>query len=301
MSRLASPLSSRLLRWYRKRGRVLPWRKTTNAYRIFISELMLQQTQVERVVPKYQSFITQFPNWKSLAEAKSADIIHAWAGLGYNRRVLYARKAAQDVVRNGVPESEAGWRKLKGVGPYMAAALTEFASGKRAIVIDTNIRRVIGRTIEILFPTPQDNPRIRRTLERETPLTKGHVEFPQALMDLANAVCTIRRPACSICPLQKDCRSAQKFLRGDVVRPTRRRPTERMHGEKPYPDRIYRGRILAWIRLHGAMKVAALGPHVDPTYNAITDQEWIQAMIKRLIKDGLLDRDKNGLLQLPKQ
>ena len=299
MSHLASPLSSRLLRWYRQHGRVLPWRKTTNAYRIFISELMLQQTQVERVVPKYQSFIKQFSTWKSLAEAKSADLIHAWAGLGYNRRVLYAREAAEEVVRNGIPSSETDWRKLKGVGPYMAAALTEFATGERAIVIDTNIRRVMGRMIGILFPTPQDDPRIQRVLERETPLTKGHAEFPQALMDLANAVCTVRRPMCSVCPLQKDCRSAQEFLRGDVVKPTRRGPTERMHEEKPHPDRIYRGKILAWIRLHGATKVAALGPHIDSTYEAIADQEWVEAMVERLIKDGLLIKRGKDRISLP--
>jgi A/G-specific adenine glycosylase len=181
----------------------------------------------------------------------------------------------------------------------MAAALAEFASGKRAIVIDTNIRRVMGRVIGILFPTPQDDEKIRRALERETPLTKGHVEFPQALMDLANAVCAVRRPACSICPLQKDCRSAKKFLRGDVIRPTRRGPTERMHGEKPHPDRIYRGRILAWIRLHGTTRVIALGPHIDPTYDPIIDQEWIEAMVERLIKDGLLIKHAKERVSLP--
>ena len=163
------PVARRLLAWYALHKRDLPWRKTRDPYRIFVSELMLQQTQVDRVLPKYRAFIGRFRTWRSLADAKTSDLIHAWAGLGYNRRALYARDAAKHVIAYGVPVEETYWRRLKGVGPYMAAALTEFANGKRALVIDTNIRRVIGRVaLGRPYPGPADDPRILRALERRS-------------------------------------------------------------------------------------------------------------------------------------
>jgi A/G-specific adenine glycosylase len=295
----------KLLNWYRKHKRDLPWRKTRDAYRIFMSELMLQQTQVDRVIPRYLDWIKTFRSWNDLSKASTQELVHAWAGLGYNRRALYARDAARDVVKHGVPSDEGDWRKLKGVGPYMAAALTEFVNHARAIVIDTNVRRVAGRVLLGLpYPKPQDDGRIIATLERVTPQRGAHWELPQAFMDLANTNCRAHIPECATCPLRDICRARRLFtpqrFASTLLKKQTSKPHERRHQEKKYPDRIYRGRILAWIRTHGPTKLAALGPHIDETHDPIADQDWIRAMTSRLVKDGLLAQGRRDTIILPK-
>jgi len=293
-----------LLAWYRKNKRDLPWRDISDAYRIFISELMLQQTQVDRVIPLYQKFLKQFPTWQSLADAATADLIHAWAGLGYNRRALYARESAKIVIERGVPQNEEEWRKLKGVGPYMAAALTEFANHQRALVIDTNVRRVVGRLAHRLpFPRPEDDQRILKILQRVTPQRGSHWDLPQAFMDLGSSVCLARVPLCDICPLKESCASrilfSEKKLAQTLATKKKIISRERIHGEKPFPDRIYRGRILALIRKNSALNINALGPLIDPTFDAIGDCDWIRAMTTRMIADGLLIMRAHDIIALP--
>lgn len=288
-----------LLRWYRAHGRSLPWRTTRDAYRIFMSELMLQQTQVLRVIPKYHAWLKRFPNWKSLAAAKTAPLLHEWAGLGYNRRALQAREAAQTVTRAGEPTTEAGWRTLKGVGPYMAAALTEFAHHTRAIVIDTNVRRVAGRIFfGIPHPTIEEDRKLSTQLDKVTPQTGRHWDIPQAFMDLGSSICTVRKPACATCPMRSTCKAAPIFLSGGGQKTRSTKPRERIHDEKPHPDRIYRGRILALIRTNKTLNQAALGKNFDPDFDPIRDTEWRNAMVARLVKDGLL-QGRNGSLSLP--
>jgi len=289
-----------LLSWYRRHGRDLPWRSTRDSYRIFMSELMLQQTQVDRVIPKYRAWLKIFPSWTSLSNAKTADLIHAWAGLGYNRRALYAREAAKTVRAKGVPHTEAEWRALKGVGPYVAAALTEFVNGKRAIVIDTNIRRVIGRLfLGKPFPSIEHDRKIGVILERITPIDLRHRDLPQALMDFANAVCLPRTPRCAECPLQTSCRSAKAFLSGRPILRTKKRVTERMYAEKSFPDRIYRGRILALLRAKGPTKISTIGSRIDSSFDRIADTAWLSALIDRLVADGLLAEHRRGIVSLP--
>jgi len=295
-----NPIVHTLLVWYRRHGRNLPWRHTRNPYRIFISEIMLQQTQVDRVVSKYNDWIKKFKTWRALAEATTPELINQWAGLGYNRRALYVREAARHVVTHGLPTTPEEWKSLKGVGPYAAAALTEFVNHKRAIVIDTNIRRVIGRLfLGKPFPELKDDNRITDILGQITPLRGAHWDFPQASMDFANAVCLPRSPRCGACPLRDRCRSAKKFLANPSLQKTARRSLERIHAEKPFPDRIYRGRILAWIRLHGPTSIQTLGVHVDPTFDVITDSDWVRAMIDRLAADGLLHIGSRAIVSLP--
>jgi len=288
-----SPFLRALLPWYRQHGRDLPWRKTQDPYQIFMSELMLQQTQVDRVIPLYERWLKQFPTWKKLAEAETSALIHGWAGLGYNRRALFARESAKQVVADRVPKTEDGWRTLKGVGPYMAAALTEFVNHKRALVIDTNIRRVIGRVfLKLPYPRPIDDASILKVLEKETPLRGSqHSDMPQALMDLASGICSIRRPKCEICPLRTPCKARPGFEKGiyDDTKP-RKKVTERIRDNKKYPDRIYRGRILAWVRENGATDMRHLGAKIDPEFS-LNDQDWVEAMIERMVKDGLLKKD----------
>jgi A/G-specific adenine glycosylase len=169
------------LAWFRKYGRDLPWRKTRDPYAILVSEVMLQQTQVERVVPRYVEWLERWPTVEALAAASPADVIRKWQGLGYNRRGLNLHRAARRIAADGWPDD---LTELPGVGPYTAAAVASFAFGRDVLPVDTNVRRVQERT--------------------------GHRFSPaagQALMDLGATVCLARVPRCGICPLAKACPS----------------------------------------------------------------------------------------------
>lgn len=204
---------AKLLRWYDHHGRDLPWRGTRAPYKILASEIMLQQTQVNRVKNFYRRWLRQFPTWKKLSVATNAEVIHAWAGLGYNRRALILRNIAREVVARGVPQTEYDWLGLKGIVQYTAAAISAFAQHRRTIPIDTNIRRVLGRLLlEKTFPTIKDDGRIRRAAETFLPLRGRHYDIPQAIFDLATSVCT-KNPNCASCPLRGSCKADKLFCR----------------------------------------------------------------------------------------
>ena len=177
--------------WYRDRGRDLPWRRTRDPYAILVSEVMLQQTQVERVVPRYLEWLERWPSVEALAAASAGDVIRAWQGLGYNRRGLNLHRAAQVVADRGWPED---LTELPGVGPYTAAALANFAFGRAVLPVDVNVRRVQERSASAFGP-----------------------ECAQALMDLGATVCLARVPRCGVCPLAGGCPS-----RGRRYEPLRR-------------------------------------------------------------------------------
>jgi A/G-specific adenine glycosylase len=170
-----------LLAWFAAQGRDLPWRRTRDPYAILVSEVMLQQTQVERIVPRWLGWLERWPTVDALAAAAPADVIRAWQGLGYNRRGLNLHRAAQQIAADGWPED---LTQLPGVGPYTAAAVASFAFGADVLPVDTNVRRVQERT--------------------------GHDFSPaagQALMDLGATVCLARIPRCGKCPLADACPS----------------------------------------------------------------------------------------------
>ncbi|MCI0478951.1 A/G-specific adenine glycosylase [Candidatus Uhrbacteria bacterium] len=264
-----------------------------------MSEIMLQQTQVERVIPKFGLWMRRFPTWTSLATAKTSDLLRAWAGLGYNIRALRLRDAARHVVEHGVPEEEIGWRALPGVGPYAAAALTEFAGHRFAVVIDTNVRRVAGRLfLGIPHPMPSHDARIRRALLECVPRRGRHWDVPQAFMDLGSSVC-LPTPSCTTCPLRTMCGSAAAFLSGNVRRP-RRTMAERRQEGKPHPDRIYRGRILATVRERGPIRLGRLGTLIDPTFDPIRDGGWIERIIGRMAKDGVVAVSNKRIVSIPR-
>jgi A/G-specific adenine glycosylase len=174
-------MRNRLSAWFSESGRNLPWRATRDPYRILISEVMLQQTQVERVVPCYLRWVELWPTAAALADAPLADVIRAWQGLGYNRRAVNLHRAAQQIAVRGWPEE---LTELPGVGAYTAAAIRNFAFGEPVLPIDTNVRRVQERT--------------------------GHTFGPdsaQALFDLGATVCLARIPRCGVCPLATGCPS----------------------------------------------------------------------------------------------
>jgi A/G-specific adenine glycosylase len=183
-------MESLLLAWFEERGRDLPWRRTRDPYAILVSEVMLQQTQVERVVPRYLAWLERWPSIESLAAAATADVIREWQGLGYNRRSVHLQRAAQQVAADGWPED---LTELPGVGAYTAAALRCFAFGDQVLPVDINVERVL-----------------RRTGGSFTAVSA------QALMDLGATVCIARIPRCDICPLAEKCPS--RGIRDDPAR-----------------------------------------------------------------------------------
>jgi A/G-specific adenine glycosylase len=180
-----------LLTWYRENRRPLPWRETTDPYSILVSEVMLQQTQVERVVPRYLRWVELWPTVDALSAASTADVILEWQGLGYNRRAVNLQRAARIVTERGWPDD---LTELPGVGPYTAAAVGNFAFGRDVLPVDTNVRRVLDRTGAAF-----------------------DASCAQALFDLGATVCLARVPRCGICPLAESCPS-----RGRRYEPLRR-------------------------------------------------------------------------------
>jgi A/G-specific adenine glycosylase len=170
-----------LLHWYSLHGRPLPWRETRDAYAILVSEVMLQQTQVDRVIPRFRAWLERWPTVEALADASPAEVIVAWQGLGYNRRAISLHRAAQIVAEQGWPEDLS---ELPGVGPYTSAAVGNFAFGRDVLPVDTNVRRVQERTGETFDGS-----------------------CAQALFDLGATICLARIPRCGVCPLADLCPS----------------------------------------------------------------------------------------------
>lgn len=199
-----------LLAWYDRQGRDLPWRVKVGPgepYRVWLSEIMLQQTTVEAVKPYFAKFLSLWPDVEALAAAEEQAVLTAWAGLGYYARARNLIACARRVARefDGVfPQTEAGLRALPGIGAYTAAAIAAIAFGERAIVIDGNIERVITRLEAIDTPLPQARGEIRAVLERIVPADRPG-DFAQALMDLGATICTPKSPSCMLCPLAQSC------------------------------------------------------------------------------------------------
>jgi A/G-specific adenine glycosylase len=170
-----------LLDWYDEHARPLPWRETRDPYAILVSEVMLQQTQVDRVIPRWQAWLARWPTVEALAAATPGDVIRDWQGLGYNRRAITLHRAARHVAANGWPDD---LRELPGVGPYTAAAVGNFAFGRDLLPVDVNVTRIQERTGE-----------------------QFDGECAQALFDLGATVCLARVPRCSDCPLAENCPS----------------------------------------------------------------------------------------------
>jgi len=204
----AATLRARLLRWYRRRARDLPWRATSDPYAIWVSEVMLQQTRVETVVPYYRRFLERFPDVGALAAADEDAVLAAWSGLGYYRRARSLREGARAIVeRHGgrLPASLEALRALPGIGRYTAGAIASIAFDRREPVVDGNVRRVLSR---LAGPGPGDAPPPERALwEIAAALVDGPSpgDLNQAVMELGATVCTPRAPTCRACPVRTDC------------------------------------------------------------------------------------------------
>lgn len=277
-----------LLEWYAAHARRLPWRETRDPYRILVSEIMLQQTQVNRVEPLYHAFTARFPTPAALAAAPVADVLGAWRGLGYNRRALNLQRAAQVIVEQHggeVPADLPSLKALPGVGDYTARAVLAFAFGRDEAPVDTNVARVLSRVVAGAALT---RPEAQR-LATET-LPAGHAAaWSNAVMDLGARVCTSRAPDCAACPVAAAC--AWRGAGGEdpaAAGAHRPRPQGRFAGS----DRFHRGRLIDTLRHR------PLAPEDLASAAQLDDDARLGVLVARLVEEGLAEW-AGGRLRLP--
>ncbi len=323
MSKAASPLPfswparepvthvhSYLLQWYAVEQRALPWRATSDPYAILVSEIMLQQTQVDRVLPKYRQFLSAFPTLADLARASTAEVIAVWAPLGYNRRAVSLQAISRQVTAEydgRIPDTIEELLKLKGIGRYTAGAIACFAYHRQVATVDTNIRRVLHRIfLGLEHPEPKANDAQMLSLAEQI-LPEGEAyNWNQALMDLGATICTSDNPQCSRCPVQELCQAYMDmsqhslFPGGAVVRQLRRVSEKKQkYQSQPFTstNRYFRGRIIDLLRSlprDQRITLAHLGPKIKPEFRD-EDLPWLQQIVAGLARDGLLDYTEDGV------
>lgn len=219
----ANEITNRILSHYAKHARALPWRSlpgtpAPDPYRVWLSEIMLQQTTVAAAKPYFETFTARWPNVTALAGAADEDVMRAWAGLGYYaraRNLLACARHVRDQHGGHFPSDEAALLLLPGVGGYTAAAIAAIAFGKRAVVVDGNVERVMARLFAVEQMMPAAKPRLKSLMDALTPQARAG-DFAQAVMDLGATICTPRSPSCSTCPVNADCKGrsdAESFPR----------------------------------------------------------------------------------------
>ena len=263
------------MRWYGRTARDLPWRRTRDPYAVLVSEVMLQQTGVARVLPAYTAFLRRFPTLGALARASLADVLRAWSGLGYNRRARDLHRIAQLHPR-AVPGTREALDALPGVGAYTAGAVICFSRGESVAFADTNIRRVLGRVLLGRIATEREAVALDERLVPRRRADRWH----HALMDLGATVCFARTPRCDVCPLAEGCRS-----RGRVVRAAPRR-----QAAFATSDRRVRGRIVALLRDGDGLTLRALTARLEDLR--------VPQLARTLVDEGLLEI-KRGRVRLP--
>jgi A/G-specific adenine glycosylase len=292
-----------LLQWYATEQRDLPWRKTSDPYAILVSEIMLQQTQVERVLPKYQQFLDTFPTLAALAEAATAEVIS-------NMRAVRLQAIARQIMAeyNGrIPDTIDELLKLRGVGRYTAGAIACFAYHKQVATVDTNIRRVLHRIfLGLEHPEPRLNDAHMLTLAEQVLPDGEAYNWNQALMDLGATLCTSNNPQCTRCPLQTQCQAYQEmgqyslFPSGSVLRQLRK-VAEKKTGYQSQPftssNRYFRGRVVDTLRslpAEQSMPLATLGATIKTDF-CDEDMPWLQQLVQKLAQDGLLAISDKGV------
>lgn len=309
-SELIARVQQYLLQWYATAGRDLPWRGISDPYAVLVSEIMLQQTQVERVIPKYRQFLETFPTLQELAAATTAAVISAWVPLGYNRRAVNLQAIARQVVQDyagHVPETVEELLTLKGIGRYTAGAVACFAYRQQVATVDTNIRRVLHRVFFGLeYPRPQLNDaQMLAFAEHALPPGEAY-NWNQALMDLGATICISAAPRCEQCPAQTACRAYAEmgqqslFPTGAVLRQVRKVAEKKAsYQSQPFTssNRYFRGRIIDLLRslpVGSRISLAALGAQIKQGFGD-DDLPWLQQLVEGLAKDGLLDYASEGV------
>jgi A/G-specific adenine glycosylase len=290
-------IASPLLAWFERHGRrTLPWRIDRDPYRIAVSEFMLQQTQVERVVPIFERFVATWPSFEALAAASQADVIRAWQGLGYNSRAVRLHglaRAVKERFGGRLPSGEAVLRELPGVGPYTARAIAAFAFDADVVAVDTNVRRIVHRTqFGIEWPPLASDAQLDAAAAALVPAGAGYA-FNSALMDLGATICSARAPKCLVCPLQRTCAAAPldaALLAERTAKHARRRgPQERLPFERT--TRYVRGRVVDRLRaLPAGARISLLALHADlaPAL-AHHDRAALERVVVGLVRDAVVE------------
>ena len=285
-SRLPTAARDAILAWYRRHGRSLPFRKSSDPYAVLVSEAMAQQTQAARAGDAWVGFMERFPTTHALAAASAADVLRAWRGLGYNRRALNLQRAARQLVERHdgrVPADLESLLALPGVGPYTARAVAAIAFGQPTGAVDTNVRRVLGRILASDAATmPAAD--LQRVADEAVPIGQA-ADWTHALMDVGAMFCRPRRPLCEACPARAWCRFAKGARPGPADPPTTeaRRPSVAFAST----SRWLRGRIVdrlrsapdgAWIRIRGP-----IGKH---------DEAAVSTALAALAVEGFIELDQ---------
>lgn len=281
-----SSLEEAIINWFAANKRDLPWRNST-PWGVMVSEFMLQQTPVVRVLPKWNEWMSRWPTPQDLASASTAEIITAWGRLGYPRRALRLHEGAKIISRNfngKVPDTEEGLRALPGIGDYTAAAIVAFAYDARSLVLDINIRRLFARALDGV-EAPKSSPSNQERIARMEliPDADAHI-WAAATMELGALICTSRNPKCEECPLVSMCQwRAAGYPASDLPR-----KIQSWHGT----DRQCRGVIVQALRENSVLNKGELG-------KLWPDESQIEKALSTLIKDGLISFNENSLYALP--
>ncbi len=212
-------ISAKLLNWYDANARSLSWRSDPTPFKVWVSEIMLQQTQVETVLPYFERFMARFPNLPSLAQAEESDVLQVWEGLGYYSRARNLHKAARVILEHfagQIPADIAALQSLPGIGGYTAGAIASIAFGASEPALDANIRRVTIRLLDLHAPPGKETDAKLWEFTRQILPDFRAGDFNQALMDLGSAICTSTKPACPFCPLQSECLAFQRETQTEI-------------------------------------------------------------------------------------
>ncbi len=276
-----------LMRWYRQHGRhALPWRLTRDPYAVLVSEVMLQQTQVDRVLPYYERWLSRWPTVEDLATATSAEAIREWSGLGYNRRALYLHRTAVVLVEGHAarfPTDLTTLGSLPGVGPYTTAAIAAFAHESRVAVVDTNIARVLARAVLGVASQRHHPPAALLSAANDLLPTRNARDHNLALMDLGAMVCTARSPHCVECPMRRHC---AWYAAG-----TPALPASNSNPAAPFEStsRYARGRIIDALRHESCLDESSLLALLPVHHRAN-----LTVYLKALAHDGLIRQNPDG-------
>ncbi|HEY1883463.1 MAG TPA: hypothetical protein VGG51_10535 [Candidatus Cybelea sp.] len=299
----AAGLRMRLLRWFGDHGRAsLPWRTVRSPYRTLVSEFMLAQTQVDRVVPRFEAFVERFPDFASLANAPLADVLREWKGLGYNSRAVRLHRLARAVVDDhggALPSGAAALRSLPGVGPYTLAAIRTFAFNLDDAPVDTNVRRIVHRLFfGIEHPRAAAAAQLDERARSLVPRDRAH-DWNSALMDLGALLCTARAPKCLRCPLRGDCRAAP--LDATALELARAANARRAPAQEAIPfeqsRRYARGRIIDQLRALPAGQRISLLDLTLAMQSQLPGRSSaeLREVVAALERDGLISSDAGGV------